>query len=432
MSTDQPAPTLRLRELLAMGVGGMIGGGIFSVLGLAVRESGNAAPLAFLSGALIALIAGRAYVHLALAYREDGASFTYLERAFPKHLAVAGVAGWVVVVGYIGTLALYAYTFGAYGSHLLGHPDAHLLRMGLSVGVLLAFLGINALGAGAMGRLEDVLVGVKVVFLGALAVAGFAAYDPTKALPLVDRGVSSIFLGGALIFVAFEGFQLITNAVAETKEPDRNIPRGIYGSIVITTVIYVLVATVAVGTLGAQELQDAGEYALAVVAKPVLGPWGVIVVDIAAMLATASAINATLFGSARLARAMAKDRLAPKLFSFRARGDVPLAGIVVIAALAALLTSLGNLEMIASFSSMTFLLVSMGVCIASWRLRRETGAAPLGVGTALLLLGVALVLLVVFLAEKDRTALVFCGTVYAGVVVAHLLFERFGRAPASR
>ena len=100
---------LKLPELIAMGVGG----GIFSVLGLAVDVSGHAAPLAFLINSVIALVAGYSYIKLALAFRSDGASFTYLEHAFPKHLSVTGIAGRTVVVGYIGTLALYAFTLGA-------------------------------------------------------------------------------------------------------------------------------------------------------------------------------------------------------------------------------------------------------------------------------------------------------------------------------
>jgi amino acid transporter len=96
---------LKLPELIAMGVGGMIGGGIFCVLGLAVDVSGHAAPLAFLIGSVIALVAGYSYIKLALAFRSNGASFTYFEHAFPEHLSVAGIAGRTVVVGYIGNPA---------------------------------------------------------------------------------------------------------------------------------------------------------------------------------------------------------------------------------------------------------------------------------------------------------------------------------------
>jgi amino acid transporter len=360
--TETPKGALGLKELVAMGIGGMIGGGIFSILGLAVDVAGHAAPLAFLSGSLIALAAGYSYAKLALAFRSDGASFTYLERAFPTRPEVAGIAGWTVVVGYIGTLALYFFTV-----------------------------------------------------------------DSSRFVPVFDRGISGALLGGALIFVAYEGFQLITNAVLETRDPDRNVPRGIYGSILITSAIYIAIAVVAVGTLDPAAIKAADEYALAVVARPILGKAGVLLVDLAALLATSSAINATLFGSARLASEMAAERFAPAVFSFRSRTDVPVAGVTVITILAAFFAGLGSLAVIAAFSSMTFLLVSIGVCVANLRLRRTTGSAALPIVAALGLMSVTVALLAYYLAANDPMALAFTAAVYLSTTVAHVTFERLRR-----
>ena len=430
MGAGQP-PTARralgLPELISIGVGGMIGGGIFSVLGLAVDVSGNAAPLAFAVGSVIALVAGYSYTHLALAYRSDGASFTYLERAFPKRPAIAGVAGWTVVVGYVGTLALYAFTFGAYASHLLGQADVAAARALLSLGVLGLFVGVNLVSARTMGRAEDVVVYIKIVLLAVLAVAGFFTIDTGQFVPLFDQGRSSVLLGGALIFVAYEGFQLITNAVNETRNPDHNIPRGIYGSIIITSVIYVAIAVISVGNLDPQSIHAAREYALAEVARPILGRAGPVLVDVAAMLATASAINATLFGSARLASEIATDKLAPAIFSFRSHTDVPVAGVLSIAALAALLTLFGGLEVIAAFSSMTFLLVSIGVCVANFRLRAKTASQPVPILAGLVLIGATVALLVLYLVRNNPSVLVFTAIVYVVTAGAHLTFERLRR-----
>ncbi|MBW1636924.1 MAG: amino acid permease, partial [Deltaproteobacteria bacterium] len=314
---------LGLVELIAIGVGGMIGGGIFSILGLAVEISGHAAPFSFLIGTVIALMAGYSYVRLALTYHSDGASFTYLEKAFPNMLTIAGIAGWTVVIGYIGTLSLYAFTFGAYSSHLFGLNHLPHVRMLFSCGILLLFLGINLLGSSTMGKVEDIAVYIKISMLALLAAVGFYTVDSSRLRPLFDHGASSVFLGGALIFVAFEGFQLITNAVCETRDPARNIPRGLYGSIGITSVIYFIIALVAVGNLDVSAIHAAKEYALAAVAKPILGTFGVVLVDVAAMLATASAINATIFGASHLTYEISHDNLAPKAFSFRTKSGVP-------------------------------------------------------------------------------------------------------------
>lgn len=138
-----------------MGVGGMVGGGIFSVLGLSVAEAGHAAPLAFALGGVIALLTGWSYARLGLSFRSDGGSFTYLERAF-RHRNIAGLGGWLLLVGYIGTLALYAYTFGVYGSVMLGDRDhGSPMQHLLASGVILAFLGVNLYGVKAAGSTED-------------------------------------------------------------------------------------------------------------------------------------------------------------------------------------------------------------------------------------------------------------------------------------
>lgn len=429
---------LGLRELIAMGVGGMIGGGIFSVLGLAVEVAGHAAPLAFLSGSLIALAAGYSYTKLALAYRSDGASFTYLERAFPRRPAIAGITGWTVVVGYVGTLALYAFTFGAYAQHLLGLTETPVSRVFLSLGILLFFMTINLLGAGAMGRVEDVVVYVKIALLGVFGVTGLFTVDTTRFVPLFDHGASDALLGGALIFVAYEGFQLITNGVCETRDADRDIPRGIYGSIGITSTIYIVIAIVAVGNLDASAIRAANEYALAVVARPILGQAGVLLVDLAALLATSSAINATLFGSARLAAEMATDELAPRLFSFRGRHTaVPVFGVLVITVLAASFTMLGSLTAIAAFSSMTFLLVSIGVCIANLKLRGTTGSVVLPIVLAIALMAGTVVLLTIYMRQNDVAALWLTGLVYASTTITYLALawrrrsQPSGRSPGT-
>ena len=417
-------PELGLPELIAIGVGGMIGGGIFSILGLAVDVSGHAAPLAFLIGSVIAVIAGYSYVCLALTYRSDGASFTYLEFAFPQKLWISGTVGWTVVIGYIGTLALYAFTFGAYATHLLGIEAHSWARPLCSTTSLLLFLGVNLIGTSATGKAEDFAVYIKIILLTVLAVVGLYSAETARMQPLFEHGVSSVFLGGALIFVAFEGFQLITNAVCETRNPTRNIPRAIYGSIAITALIYVAIAIVAVGNLDVDAIHAAKEYALAAVAAPVMGKLGVVLVDLAAILATSSAINATIFGASRLAFEMSKDGLAPKVFSFRTRNGVPAKSAVVITALAIGLASFGQLELIASFSSLTFLLVSIAVCAANLKLHESTKAARFPVILGILLMSTTVLLLLYYLAQNSVGALYFSLATYSSVGLAYAAFKR--------
>jgi uncharacterized protein len=112
---NQQEDKLGFKELVAMGVGGMVGGGIFSVLGLAVGLAGHAAPIAFFLGGIVALLTGWSYAQLGLVFHSAGGSFTYMEHAY-QHRNIAALGGWLLLAGYIGTLALYSYTFGVYGS----------------------------------------------------------------------------------------------------------------------------------------------------------------------------------------------------------------------------------------------------------------------------------------------------------------------------
>ncbi len=392
---------LGLKELIAIGVGGMIGGGIFSVLGIAVSLAGHAAPLSFVIDMLIALTAGYHYVRLALTFRDDGASYTYLLRAWPDRPWIAGIEGWVVIVGYVGTLALYAYTFGAYGADLLGTPGAVAVRIWLSLGVLLFFMFVNLEGVRSAGVTEDLIVYSKIIILGLFAVIGLFRVDPGRFVPLFDRGAGGLFLGAAIIFVAYEGFQLITNAVVETEDPDRNIPLGIYGSILITGIIYLALAVVAVGTMSPDQIMEAREYALAEVARPLLGNAGRVLVALAALLATSSAINSTLFGASRMMAEMGSEGMMPAEFNMRDRKNVPWVAVLALTVLAGAFTLLGSLSVIAEFSSLTFLLVSIGVSLANLKLRERTGAS-LGVAlTGLLLMLVTVLAIVAYLAVHN-------------------------------
>ena len=417
-------PKFGLKELIAIGVGGMIGGGIFSVMGLAVGITGNAVPLAFLLGGILALIMGYSYAKLAVAFHSDGASFTYLEYAFPKHRFIGAITGWTVIIGYIGTLALYAFTFGSYGAELLGESDG-MVRQILSVGIVLLFMMINLIGTSTLGKTEDLIVYGKLILLGLLAFAGLQSVEVEKMQPLFDHGVLSVFMAAALIFVAYEGFQLITNGVCETADPHKNIPRGIYGSIAIVTLIYVVLSLVAVGSLSEAELVAAEEYALAVAAEPSMGNAGRILVSIAALLATSSAINATLFGASRMMAEMASEHEMPQAFSFRNREEVPWIAVVVMAVLTIAFTYFGSLELIAAFSSLTFLLVSLAINIANYRLRHKTKANIYYIILGSLLLLFTIGTLLVYLVQHSPQILIWIVTVYAVLIVSEVVNNYF-------
>lgn len=424
MKTGQQEEKLGLKELVAMGVGGMVGGGIFSVLGLSVGIAGHAAPVSFAVGGIIALLTGWSYVRLGLCYRSDGGSFTYLEHAF-SHPNIAGIGGWLLLVGYVGTLALYAYTFGVYGSALLGSPANSLMPHILSSGVLLTFLGINLYGVAASGRSEDILVVIKVLILSLFGFAGLAYLRLDHLLPVFNNGGTNMFMGAALIFVAYEGFELIPNAIKEMEDPDRNLAKGVIISILVTIAIYLLVSLVAVGNLLPAQISRYKEYALAVAAKPFLGQAGFVLIGLGALLSTASAINATLFGTARLGMVMSQEAAIPNIFSHQERTkDIPNVSLIAITVITLLFLNAANLSMIASFASSTFLLVFALVNLSAIRLHKTI---MIHRATPLLGLGLSLaswIVLVIYLYKTNPQELLWIAGSYAIIIVAELIFSK--------
>ncbi len=417
---------LDLKAVVAMGVGGMVGGGIFSVLGLAVSISGHAAPIVFAIGGIIALLTGFSYAKLGLAFRSAGGSFTYLEHSAIHH-NVAGIAGWLLLGGYVGTLALYAYTFGAYGAAMLGgqagmHPMMHHL---LASAVLLIFMGVNLYSVAAAGSSEVLIVIVKVAILSLFALIGMFHLKEGYVFPIFNMGYSGVIMAAGLIFVAYEGFELIPNTIEDMDQPEKNLCRGIVISIAIAITVYVSVSLVAIGNLTPKQVQDSGEYVLAVAAKPFLGHGGFVLISLGALLSTASAINATLFGTARLGRVMATEHALPQVFSFREkRVDVPWVSLMAITIMSLIFVNTADLTKISSFASSTFLLIFAAINLSAFRLRKEIGAHPAISLTGCTLAMSALLILFWHLFTTDKHSLCIIAAMYIASIVAELVFSK--------
>lgn len=413
---------LGFKELVAIGVGGMVGGGIFSVLGLSVDLSGHAAPFAFAMGGLIALFTGFSYSKLGLRFRGDGGSFTYLERAF-KGENIAGIAGWLLVTGYIGTLALYSFTFGVYGTAMLdGGPVIHHI---LESFILLVFLGVNLYGVQAAGETEDVIVMIKVVILGLFAIAGLVFIKPDHLFPLFNKGTDGVLMGAALIFVAYEGFELIPNAINEMQDPEHDLAKGIMFAIIITIIIYFVVSIVAVGNLTPEDIKKYKEDALAVAAQPFLGNAGFTLIGLGALLSTASAINATLFGTARLGMVMAREKDLPAVFSHRERTkDIPWISLILITTVTLVFVNIADLTIISSFASSTFLLTFAGINASAVKLRQLININPLAPFLGMVLSTSCWLILISYLWYTNFHALIYIGVFYALVTMAELLFSK--------
>ena len=224
--------------------------------------------------------------------------------------------------------------------------------------------------------------------------------------------------------MAYEGFELIPNSVNEMEQSTRNLKRGILWSVGITTAIYVLVSLVAVGNLTAEEVHKYGEYALAEAARPFLGHAGFVLIGVAALFSTASAINATLFGTARLGLVMATEKELPKVFGFRRKqNNIPWVSLLAITVATLAFVNLANLTIISSFASATFLLIFAAINLSAWRLRRQLqGNAGLSL-IGLLLSLASLITLLTYLWQSSRESLYWIDITYLVVVVAEFLFS---------
>ena len=420
----QTTSKLDLRQMIAMGVGGMVGGGIFSVLGLAIAQAGHAAPIAFVLGGVIALLTGYSYAKLGIIFHSDGGSFTYLEKAFKPHY-VAGIGGWLLLAGYIGTLALYAFTFGVYGAAMLGGDGNTAMHHLLESFVLLLFLGINLYGVRETGNAELLIVTAKVLILGLFAVIGLVYIKADHVLPIFNHGEQGVLMAAALIFVAYEGFELIPNAINEMEDPQHNLIPAIMWSIGIAIFIYITVSLVAVGNLLPEEVIRYKEYALAVAAKPFLGDAGFLLIGLAALFSTSSAINATLFGTARLGSVMAKDKALPAAFGFRRKqSDIPWVSLLVITSVTLVFVNTSDLTLISSFASATFLLIFSAINLSAFRLRKQIDIGPMVTLSGLILSFTSLLVLLAYLWQNDSSSLSKLVFIYVGVVVAELLFSQ--------
>ncbi len=410
---------LGILELIAIALGGMVGGGIFSVLGISVAMIGVYTPVAIALGGGVAAVAAYSYIKLALYYRDEGATYSFFKRTFPGSRFAASLIGWWVVFGYISTLALYAYTFASYAISSGDHGDNEWLRKGVAGAVIMAFALINIWSVKGMGKLEDLMVYAKLVILGLISfvlIRNGQATLPDLLNTQEPVSLVSILIVASLTFVAYEGFQLVIHAMNEMDEPERNIPIAIYAAVGAAIVIYVVIALGAIFAIPFEDIIRNKEYALATGAGEILGNLGARLVILGALLATSSAISGTLFGASRLMAVIAGDGYFPKALATR-KNHIPMNAIITMAALAFALILIGGLELILEFGSITFLLVSLLMAWANFRIRDKTGSSLTLTLLACLVLAGGTGMILYYELTHEIGQMLFVGGLYVALMI---------------
>ena len=368
----QSKDKLGLNASWSMAVGGMIGGGIFSTLGVVIALAGAWAWASFLVGGLIALATAHSYAELTRHHQGAGGVFIYLHDR--NHERAARISVWTLLLGYTLTVAVYAYTFGAYLADAVGGPD--WIKPAAALVSIAALAGINLLGVKESAGVEVFVVWAKLAILLALAAIGVAHWAPDKLATTAGAAAHSspilgTVVGAASVFMAYEGFQLLAYDYDDMEDADAIIGKGMLGAVAVCIIAYVLVALGAAMLVGADAIIENKEVSLAMAGRAAAGEFGFIAVTVAAVFSTASAINATIFSTARLCRRAAERNEMPKIFDRENARGVPWFGIVLIAAVAAVMALFGGLDPLVNAASFVFLTVFAVVNILA--VRREAG-----------------------------------------------------------
>lgn len=396
--------SIGLWSAISIGVGGMVGAGIFSILGTACLIAGNAVYLSFSIAGIVALFSTYSYAKLGTRYPSAGGPVEFLVRSFGSGI-LSGGFNILLWVGYILALALYARAFATYAMTFFPNAPSILFNI-FTTCIIVLFLLINFIGAKSVGRSELLIVAIKVCILILFAGIGLIFVKPKLLSLSVFPSVNNIFFAAAIVFLAYEGFGLITNAAEDMEDPSKTLPKALYLSVIIVILIYISVSLAVIGNLPIPEIIKSKDFAMAEAAKPFLGKIGFTLIAIAALFSTSSAINATLYGGANVSYIIARDGELPEYFE-RKIWKKGKEGLLITTGLVILLANLFDLGRIAMLGSASFLLIYAAVNIGHIRLRKETNGSQILIWLAVAGNLISFSILIYYLIHDSPLTLIF-------------------------
>ena len=414
-----------LKEAMSIGIGGMVGGGIFAVLGLAVSLAKGGTPVAFLFAGIVALITSYSYVKLSIAYPDRGGTVKFINQGFGKNIFSGGVND-LLWVSYIIMLSLYASAFGSYAPNLFTIESAAVDFHIYASAIIIIASAINYYSIKVVSVTESYAVIIKLVILVAFIGVGLYGLGGSPNLHQLspENWESPLLLltGGMVIFVAYEGFELIANAAHDIKNPAGNIPRAYYYSIIFVILLYLVIAVVTVGSLPFGEIATAQDYVLAEAAKPMLGKAGFTVITIAALISTFSAINASLYGGSRVSFEIAEDDELPHQLTYQLWNQP--VGLLITAVATLIMTNLLNLESISTAGSVGFLLIFAVVNLVGFRLAEETKSKKIIPLIGAILCTVALIVLLWQQYVSNKESVLIALSIIAGCFLIEWIYKK--------
>jgi len=353
-----------------MGVGAMLGGGIFAVLGIAVEQARGGTPVAFGLAGLIALTTAYSYARLAVTEPSQGATLAFLHWAFGPGI-LTGSLKLLLWLSYVIVVSFCAYTFGSYGASFLPRVLQPLWKHVLITIVVIGVTCLKMLGIGSVTKTKTWIVAAEISILLLFIGLGIWELSPSKIAPSAWNSPLQLVVAGMIIFLAYEGFELIAKVSPDLRDPETDLPRALFTAVVFVILLYVLVAAVALGNLSMDAVTLSKDFALAEAAVPFLGSFGFSLIAVAALFSTLLAINVTLTEAAQLSYAIATDGEISKQPD-KEVWHSSLEALLIPSGLALLVANTFDLYSISITGSLGFLIIFAAVNVANSRLHHLT------------------------------------------------------------
>jgi amino acid transporter len=422
---------MSVRGAALLGVGAMVGAGIFALLGEAGAVAGAATWISFLLAGVVSVLIGYNVVKLGVRYPSSGGLFQYLLEGFGNG-RLLGIAAWL---GYMSAVlivcSMCAVSFGDYAVSLfVSDGGADWWDNVFTTAIVVAMALVVVVGPHLVAKAQSLIVFIMLGILGVFVVVTLPSIDLDKLAFSDYPSVSDVVASVALTFFAYLGFSVITFAVGDMRDPARDLPKAMNRALGVTTIVYVLVAISVFGTLTVAEVVQYGPTAIAEAGRPALGDAGFTMIAVAAMVGMAGSVVATLYASSGLTAMLSDVGQFPPFFGRASRLGAK-SGVLISAAVVIVVSNTVDLSAIASVGSACSLMIFVLVGAAGYRLRGETGARGWLILTGV---GVTLVVLGFFVVDTLRNApQTFTAIVVIGAlaVVLDLVWKRVrGPVPA--
>ncbi|MDD1795483.1 APC family permease [Enterovibrio sp. ZSDZ42] len=390
---------MTLWGVVALGVGSMVGAGVFALLGqIAVNVRGDTWIVFVLAG-IAALFSAYSYARLSAKFPSRGGvtDFFALGMGSPR---IERALACLYLITLVLTLALVSKAFGAYAARVVHQPEHSDWANIYATGVLIVLTLVNLMGSKTIGRVEVFLVAIKLAILALFIGVGAMTLKPAMLEVHADVAPSLMFSSIGLAFFAYSGFGMMASAAADVPLPEKTMPRAFMLAVSLVMVLYVVLALVVLGNVTPSDLVAYSDTAVAQAAAPILGDWGFLLVSLAALFATASSIVANIFSMLNVSKQMGNNGTLPQVFRTQAiaggtRGFYSLIAVIIV------LTNFFDLSSIANVASATFLACYIAVFIVCWRRRKDCHANPLIIAVGFLVMsGIFVTFIGEMIAEK--------------------------------